>query len=226
MNLAIYLSAFLLGLGGSLHCLGMCGPLVMAVPYPGKKNKTLKMITYLTGKALAYASLGLIMGILGAGLYLLNWQQAVSIVSGLLIILITIFPLLKPSLGRFPLKNTMVKLLKNLKENPKWYYYVGLGFLNGLLPCGMVYVALTTAIVAGNPLSGALAMFLFGVGTMPILLAVKLFKSRIQGQKLKYVTITISIFVGLLLVLRGMNLGIPYVSPHFDQEKQEVRCAQ
>ncbi len=226
VNFTIYISAFLLGIGGSLHCLGMCGPLVMAVPFQSSSSKHLSMITYLVGKALAYTVLGVIMGLLGAGLFLMEWQQVVSIIAGVLIILMVIFPYLKPSFIRFPWQNTMSKILKNIGQNPRWYYYLSLGFLNGLLPCGLVYVALTTAVASGSPISGALAMFIFGIGTMPILLATMILKTKVSLNKqksLKLATTVVSLLVGLVLIIRGMNLGIPYLSPHFDHKHQTVK---
>jgi len=104
---------------------------------------------------------------------------------------------------------------------------LGIGFLNGLLPCGMVYLALGSALATGNMLNGALFMIFFGLGTMPALLAVAMggqlipFSARQRLQKVLPVFVA---SMGLLLILRGMNLGIPFVSPHLDTTETMVSC--
>lgn len=225
MNIAIYISAFLLGIGGSLHCLGMCGPLVMAVPFAQGKYRYMSMLIYLLGKSIAYASLGLIAGAFGAAFFLLKWQQALSITAGILVIAMALYPLLKPRLGYNWVNKAIATILKKMMAAPGWHHYLFLGYLNGLLPCGLLYVALTTAVVAGNITGGALVMFVFGIGTMPILLAAMLLKTKLAKNGLHYfrrVSIIISVAVGLLLVLRGLNLNIPYISPHANHHKKDV----
>lgn len=183
------------------------------------------MLIYLFGKALAYASLGLIFGSLGLGLFLLEWQQLISIVAGILIIIIALFPILKIKRANSFFQNKITQLFARFMNQNKWYTKPLLGFLNGLLPCGMVYVALTTAIISGHPLSGALAMLIFGIGTMPILFAAMFFKSKLSLKlrvQLKPVTLVLSLLVGVLMILRGADLGIPIISPHLEVHEDGV----
>lgn len=219
MDLVLFGSMFLLGLGGSLHCLGMCGPLVMAVPFPKSKETTATKLLYFFGKALAYGILGIIVGLLGLKAVWGESQRFISIFAGTLIILMVIFPLIKPKSGKFKFQKTFQEIFRKIKEQPKWYHFFQLGFLNGLLPCGMVYMALTAALASGGPLKGFFAMLAFGVGTTPILWGLAVLKTNVKfdlKKKLRPLTVLLSILVGVLLIFRGLNLGIPYISPAID----------
>ncbi|HTO17304.1 MAG TPA: sulfite exporter TauE/SafE family protein [Edaphocola sp.] len=216
MNTLVFASSFLLGIGSSLHCLGMCGPLVMAVPFPAKQRSSSTKFLYFGGKAIAYGTLGAIIGLLGLRAIWGEAQQYISIFAGAFIILLVLFPLLLIKNIRFPFQKYFQKIFSKMKESPKWYHFFQLGFLNGLLPCGMVYIALTAALASGSPLEGFIAMILFGIGTTPILWIVVAVKGKIRPSlklKLKPISIGISILVGILLILRGLNLGIPFISP-------------
>ena len=94
--------------------------------------------------------------------------------------------------------------------------FLTIGFLNGFLPCGLVYMAVLGAIAMGNPWKGALYMALFGLGTVPLMTTAIYFSGIIKGstrQKIRKLIPVFVIFVGILFILRGMGLGIPYVSP-------------
>jgi sulfite exporter TauE/SafE len=216
MNSLIIAAAFTLGIASSLHCLGMCGPLVMAVPFPHLKNRVLSKSLYFVGKALAYVFLGAIIGTLGLKAIWGNAQQYVAVFSGIILVLFTLLPFFQVKLKVSPIQRKLANVLHRMQDAPKDRYFFQLGFLNGLLPCGMVYIALTTALAAGNPIDGSLAMFSFGLGTTPVLWGLTLFKHkmsiRLRG-KLKPIQITISFLVGVLLIFRGLGLGIPYISP-------------
>lgn len=219
MDFVFFGSMFLLGLGGSLHCLGMCGPLVMAVPFPKSKETAGTKLLYFFGKALAYGILGIVVGTLGLKAIWGDSQRYISVSAGILVILMVIFPLIKPRLGKFQFQKTFQSIFKKIKENPKWYHFFQLGFLNGLLPCGMVYMALAAALASGSPVKGFFAMLFFGAGTTPILWVIAVLKASVKfdlKKKLKPITVSLSILVGLLLILRGLNLGIPYISPKMD----------
>ncbi len=224
MNTLIFTSSFLLGIGSSLHCLGMCGPLMMAVPFPESGAGRSFKVLYFLGKALAYGVLGALIGLLGLRAIWGEAQQYVAIAAGVLIILMVLFPLLKPKTLKFPFQKTFTQVFNRMKEQPRWWHFVQLGFLNGLLPCGMVYIALTAALASGSPFEGFIAMMLFGIGTSPVLWLVAVMKGKISfslRQKLKPVSIGISLVVGLLLVARGLNLGIPYISPKMNTANVE-----
>lgn len=227
-------TAMWMGLLGSFHCLGMCAPITWAVPgNAGKKWKWLSgRLVYNTGRVITYALLGVIAGLLGSSISMAGWQQGLSISAGALMLLGVLFfgmevpdkALLKP-LTRLIIwvKKKIGKLLMKKGVGAQ----MALGLLNGLLPCGLVYAALIAAISMGTIGGGALYMTLFGLGTFPMMLAAAFFgkmmshrfKQRIWNLAPKMVAI-----VGILFILRGMNLGIPYVSPALSQNGQITNC--
>lgn len=216
-------SMFLLGLGGSMHCLGMCGPLVMAVPFPKSRETVLTQFLYFLGKALAYGLLGILIGFLGLKSIWGESQRYLSLIAGVLIILMTVFPLIKPKIGKFKFQKNFQNIFKKIKEQPRWHHFLQLGFLNGLLPCGMVYMALAATLASGDPLNGFLGMLAFGFGTAPILWVLAVLKTNLKfdlKKKLKPLTVFLSILVGILLILRGLNLGIPFISPKMDTSQE------
>jgi len=214
-------SAFILGLAGSLHCIGMCGPIALLLPIPNGKNRTGGIVVYNFGRITTYGILGAILGGIGSLFFLAGWQQYLSIVIGSLLILFTYFYFSgRLNLTQFnPFRKFINSLKSNLGRQLKINTYSSLyfiGFLNGLLPCGLVYAALIGAVAVESPLYGSYFMMLFGLGTAPAMIAVGLFKSNVsnflRARLIKAVPFTI-VLAGLLLILRGMNLGIPYVSP-------------
>jgi sulfite exporter TauE/SafE len=220
-------SAFLIGLFGSFHCIGMCGPIAIALPIQNdsKFNLIFGRILYNIGRAITYAIIGLLFGLIGQSLSLAGFQQSVSILAGVLILLMVLLPskisqkiyLLKPAYGftNF-LKQKFGALLK--KKSVASTFLIGL--LNGFLPCGLVYIAVAGAIASGNFLDGAAYMFVFGIGTLPIMLAVSLAGNFISLNVRKRINKMIPAFMivlAFLFILRGMNLGIPYISPQLQQ---------
>lgn len=228
MNTGIIISSFILGIGSSVHCLGMCGPLALSIPYTESGiSKWTRLVVYYLAKALAYAGMGAVAGMLGKGFILMNWQQGLSIAAGIFIMLWVALPLLKPVSGMFAFQKQFAYLYGKLQRDPKVRYYFLLGWLNGFLPCGLVYTALAASTVTGGGLQGFTAMFLFGLGTAPVLMMVVLFKRKIGlrfRQLFRPLSMTLSIAVGILLILRGMNLGIPYVSPEFHHQQVKNCC--
>lgn len=224
MNTVVLVSSLLLGLASSLHCLGMCGPLIMAVPFPVKNKAWTYKFFYFLGKSLAYGSLGAVIGVLGLKAIWGEAQRYVSIISGILIVLLILLPLLRTARLKFPFQKAFASVFSRIQDNPRWAHFIQLGFLNGLLPCGMVYVALTAALASGGPLQGFIAMMLFGTGTSIVLWGVALLKGKLSWnlrRKLKPFSLAFSILVGALLIARGLNLGIPYISPKMNTVKTE-----
>jgi sulfite exporter TauE/SafE len=212
-------TAFMLGLVGSLHCAGMCGPLALALPPAGKSTLGYVggRVAYNLGRILTYCAMGLAGGAVGKSLVLAGVQRWMSIALGVLLITGLLasrkLALAKPvTLLVGQLKAAMGSLLKQ-----RTFLSLGvLGLLNGLLPCGLVYVAATGATATGGVLEGAEYMAAFGIGTVPMMLAISLSGKlvpvtlRLKLQK----AIPVSVFLlGALLILRGMSLGIPYISP-------------
>jgi len=212
-------TAFILGLFGSLHCAGMCGPLALALPVTGGKPASFfaGRLAYNLGRIVTYCVLGLAFGLIGKTLGLAGIQRWVSIALGVAL-LAGLFTSRKLALWRpitllvDRLKSAMGALLRRRSADA----LLVLGLLNGLLPCGLVYVACAGAVAAGDLFSGAFYMLAFGLGTVPMMLAIslsgKLVPFSLRTRLLKAVPLAVFI-LGTVLILRGMSLGIPYVSP-------------
>ena len=217
------LSALVLGLLGSLHCVGMCGPIAFMLPVDRSNNfkKIFQILMYHFGRLLAYGSIGLIFGLLGKGLYVFGMQQKLSIIIGVLMIAIVLIPYKLFSKYNFskPLFGIISKLKSQLgqelkKKSPDTFLTIG--FLNGFLPCGLVYMALFGAIAMGNAMEGSLYMILFGLGTIPLMTTAIYMSGFLKSSAKKRIQQLIPVFVvviGVLFILRGMGLGIPYISP-------------
>ncbi|MEO5911223.1 MAG: sulfite exporter TauE/SafE family protein [Pelobium sp.] len=212
--------AFMIGLFGSLHCVGMCGPLAFAIPDKSKSSWMMifQKLAYNLGRAITYAFLGLLIGILGKQLWLADLQQGISIVIGALIILITLprlLPLFKlPIPYGNPLQNTINHLLGKAITHKSGHFLIGI--LNGFLPCGFVYLALATAVSTNSILQSGLFMFFFGLGTIPLMLTAMLginFAKPAFRRQLNRLLPLLTIFLGFWFILRGLNLEIPYLSP-------------
>jgi uncharacterized protein len=214
------LSFILLGFLGSLHCLGMCGPIVLALPFAGTRD-TLKKMLYNSGRVITYAVMGLGAGFIGSRFFMAGIQQDMSVIFGASIVLYVVIPpsvknkLSSSSPVSFlykPVKLYIGKLLKSRNN----ISFLTMGLLNGLLPCGFVYMALAASVVTGSPLNGSLAMALFGLGTVPALfffsIAARLFTLNIRNKINRFIPV-FALILGIIFILRGLNLGIPYVSP-------------
>ncbi len=227
-------SAFILGLVGSLHCVGMCGPIALALPVAktGFWKPVRGRFMYNFGRIITYTILGLGAGLMGEGISLVGFQQLLSLMAGITLLLGILFNLKwenrlvsVPVIDRLliQLKRNMGGLLR--KANMQSMFHIGI--LNGLLPCGFVYIALAGAISTGDLTKGAGYMALFGLGTFPAMFALSLagnFLKKSIGKTFKPLMMGFAICFAILLILRGLNLGIPYVSPqpqaHFTQVQQ------
>lgn len=215
-----YWTAFVLGLVGSLHCAGMCGPLALAVP-GAAMNPTrfaLGRVAYNFGRIITYCALGMIFGLFGKTLLLAGIQRWVSIALGVMLI-VGVFTSRKLALWKpvTILVNQLKSHMSGLLRQRSLTSVGALGLLNGLLPCGLVYVAAAGATATEHMLSGAIYMAAFGAGTLPMMLAIGLGGKLVPlSFRLKLrAAIPVSVFLlGALLILRGMSLGIPYVSPN------------
>jgi sulfite exporter TauE/SafE len=217
-------TAFLLGLVGSAHCAGMCGPLALALPHRGRGAGSFLAgrLLYNLGRIVTYAVMGAVFGTIGQGVALAGVQRWVSLGLGAAILIgLCVSPRFA---GAIPVARGVSRLkaaLGKLLQQRAMPAMLGIGMLNGLLPCGLVYAAGAAATATGNMVSGAQYMIAFGLGTLPMLLAISLLGTRLQlalrfkVQRLIPVTLAI---VGLLLVLRGMELGIPYISPQLSAQ--------
>lgn len=219
---ALIISAFALGLFSSFHCIGMCGPIALAVPssrttWTGRTGDAL-LLNF--GRIATYALLGLLFGMFGRGLRLAGLQQGISIALGAVILIGLLWPALmkghvitgKLAMWTSGFRQVMARHLGRTSPTGLW----STGMLNGLLPCGLVYLALAGSLVQESPWQGSLFMISFGLGTIPALLAVRLGTAKLSMAKRALVRKLSPFLVagmGVLFVLRGMGLGIPYISP-------------
>lgn len=215
-------NGLLLGLASSLHCIGMCGPIAMAVPVNRKNNFSIfrDLMQYNLGRIVTYMIFGFVVGSIGFSVASFGILQIISILSGAFLILFAwrkwLNTSLHPKIPRINISGFVSQKMGKILRSKNPLKLSLLGFLNGLLPCGMVYVALLNALLAGNPWSSAFSMVTFGLGTLPAMLIVGFAARKITGKwrtKLNAGVPYLLTLVGVLIILRGMNLGIPLVSP-------------
>lgn len=212
-----------IGLVGSLHCIGMCGPIVVALPLKNQNlfTKIAGAILYNSGRVATYGLLGVLFGLLGKGIHMAGFQQWTSIILGVAMIVSVLFPFVfreKITVGNLlaGMASRLIVRLKKLFASRSYHALLAIGLLNGLLPCGLVYVAIAGAINSGTVVSGALFMVFFGLGTIPLLLIATLASDAIGQRirlKMQRAVPYFVFFLGVLFILRGMSLGIPYISP-------------
>mgnify|MGYP000580806858 FL=1 len=219
----MFITALILGILGSFHCVGMCGPIAFLLPLDRTNSvkKYSQLFLYHFGRLFTYSILGLLFGLLGKGLNLFGFQQKLSIAIGIIMILVIIIPqqhvkrfsILKPIYSAISkVKSALGSQLK--KRTPDTFFTIG--FLNGFLPCGLVYIAVFGAIASGSLLNGSLYMLGFGLGTIPLMTTAVYLGNFLKGelrQKIRKVIPVFVVIVGCFFILRGMGLGIPYVSP-------------
>ena len=230
-----YWQALLIGLLGSFHCVGMCGPIVIALPLKDTSwpNRIFSSLLYNGGRSITYGIMGMLFGLLGRGLYLGGVQRWVSIGLGAIMILSVLFPVVfrKISPGKqigYVLARIKAVFAKMFAVK-SWYSLLVIGLLNGLLPCGLVYLALAGAVLTGTAIQGAIYMILFGLGTIPVMLALSLAGNMVNlkiRNRIRKVIPVFIVVIGLLFIVRGLNLGIPYVSPQIEKHSLKAKCCQ
>ena len=223
MEIALIVSALILGLGSGFHCIGMCGPIALSMGLTKQQalNFHLQNTTYNLGRIVTYAFLGAVLGIVGEGFNVAGIQQYLTVGVGILLIVMALFSFggkdfasKIPFLSKF-LLSIKINLGKYLQK-PGYSSRFITGILNGFLPCGMVYMALTASLAAGGVWQGAAFMALFGLGTFPFMFAVVFFGNMMNTAfRIKVLKIIplMMIILGGIFVLRGLELGIPLVSP-------------
>ncbi len=215
--------ALLTGLVGSLHCIGMCGPIAVALPL-GNKGWGYRIfggVTYNVGRIISYAILGAVFGLLGKGIEMAGLQKWASILIGLIMVLSVVFPALfkgkiKIEQVFFGYAGKMIGKFRKLFTISSIPSLFLIGILNGFLPCGLVYVAIAGAINTNSFYDGIIFMILFGLGTLPMMLAIPLLGNMIGQKVRRKFSGVLNIFIvilGVLFILRGLSLGIPYLSP-------------
>jgi len=219
----VIISGFTLGAAGSLHCVGMCGPLSLALPvhHLSKTQKFLSLLLYQSGRIITYSAIGLLFGLAGRRIYMSGYQQWFSIGMGILVLGLALLYFIGRKTIHLKMLNRFYffvqqQISKLLKSVTGAFGFLLMGMANGLLPCGMVYVALAATLSFTRVIESISFMALFGAGTLPAMMltgyAGQLINPEWRSSLRKLVPVFISL-MGLLLILRGMNLGIPFISP-------------
>jgi sulfite exporter TauE/SafE len=208
-----------MGLLSSFHCIGMCGPIALALPVQ-KGNRWQQfggVFIYNAGRALSYAALGAVVGIFGNAVAVMGHLKIVSILAGTGMLAYVFLPkvfgagLVAPGFLQRPvthLKKEMATLLRS-RSLAGWFL---LGTLNGMLPCGLVYLALMSSVATGTSSGGAIFMFVFGMGTLPAMMAVGFFKNWITPAirtKFHQITPVFIAFAGIWLLYRSTLIETP-----------------
>ncbi len=226
--MAFLIAALTLGFLGGFHCLGMCGPIAMALPIGGfsKTEKVFSILAYNFGRIITYSAFGVLFGLIGASFSLFGYQQKLSVVLGALILIGLFIP--QQKLNTWAYSNGFFRVLQRVKNKIAMQFQqrgikslFTIGLLNGLLPCGMVYMALAGAVATGDVWKSVLFMAIFGLGTLPFMFTIS-YTSQLLSAKIKTgIRRLVPVMVGImavLLILRGLNLGIRYISPKLSQD--------
>lgn len=224
-------TAFMIGLVGSLHCVGMCGPIALSLPYQGKQRwmAALNVMLYNFGRVITYALLGLIIGVFGRGFFLAGFQSYVSIGLGVLLLFVAFLSIDIEShllrLKQVRALNTWVKKqLGRLLSKGGSNKLLFIGMLNGLLPCGLVYMGIVGAVTTDSLFNSALYMVSFGLGTIPLMLSTALAGQFIRPQWRIRMRKLIPVFLvafALLFIFRGLNFDVP-IELRFWEDMQDV----
>lgn len=216
-------TAFIFGLISSFHCIGMCGPIALMLPVDrsNQAKKVTQIISYHLGRLTAYGTIGLLFGILGKGFYLAGVQQNLSLFIGIAMIMVLLIP--EKIIAQYNLSKPVFKLISKVKsllgsqfKKKSYKSLFTIGLLNGFLPCGMVYVALFGAIAMQSALFGTYYMLLFGLGTVPMMSSVVYLNSLMTisfRNRIQKIIPYVGVVIGILFILRGLGIGIPYISP-------------
>jgi uncharacterized protein len=218
-----------------LHCIGMCGPLSLALPlhHLSKTKKFFSLLLYQFGRIITYSVIGLLFGLAGRRIYIGGYQQAFSIIMGTIVLIFAALYFLRNRtvhlkfLDRFYLF-IQQKVVKLLRSPHGIFTFLLLGMANGLLPCGMIYIALATTLSFPEVSQSVLFMAMFGAGTLPAMMlagyASQMIRPKWRIEIRKLVPVFISI-MGIILILRGLDLGIPFISPKLPHATaQAVAC--
>ncbi|HBZ54208.1 MAG TPA: hypothetical protein DEO88_02280 [Syntrophobacteraceae bacterium] len=223
---------FIVGLLGSVHCLGMCGPLVVAYALCRKSTDTGEKpgwrswyrrgiahhIAFHSGRLVAYSLLGTmtaaLTGAAGIGRFFLNANGIIKVGGGVVLVLLGLmvlrvlpFPTWLTSVSLAP-KSFWGRRLPPLLQSQRFAPRIFLGMATGLLPCSLSWAMLVTAAATQEPVRGGLTMLLFGLGTVPLLLLTGLsahllsIRIRFLGERLAAVTVMI---MGVVLVVQGIG---------------------
>ena len=227
----VILSGLILGFISSFHCVGMCGPIAFSLPihYLPRSKKLFGILFYNIGRVVTYSLLGLLFGYISHQIFLQGFQQWFSIILGIIILVILLQSIISKKilhLNFFDKINIQLQqFIGKYIQQKQLYGMFLIGIANGLLPCGMVYFAIAGALATGSIIGGVVFMASYGLGTMPFMVMLSYFGFMISISLRNTMKKIVPYFVAVmavLLILRGMNLGIPYISPYFDNTSDKA----
>ncbi len=229
----LFLTALTLGMIGSFHCVGMCGPLAFSLPLKNDNDwsRFSGSFLYNIGRVTTYILLGVIFGFAGKSFSIFGFQQGLSIILGIFILLILFFSKSQLALNvkyfQWPAYNETIRALLGqlFFKKSNWSLYA-IGILNGLLPCGLIYLAIAGATATADPIRSSFFMASFGLGTLPVMWSVSFFGNYVGlgvRKKIKRIYPVMMALTACLLIIRGMGLDIPYLSPSTKYNSKEVQ---
>jgi hypothetical protein len=222
-----------MGLAGSVHCIGMCGPLALSLPIAQQTSfsRIAGGFIYNAGRIITYSVLGLLIGLLGDSFIHSQWQNSLSVAMGIIILLYLFLPKKIFHFSSTHFLSTPFILLRrklgHLFQSKKAGSLFFIGILNGLLPCGLVYLALSSSAIMASAVHGGMFMFFFGAGTFPVMFATVIAGNYLNlslRMKLNKAVPVLLFLMALLLILRGLHLGIPFISPEMNHRAGGVSC--
>ena len=194
--------ALTLGFLGSFHCVGMCGPIALALPLNRSSlfSRVTGTLLYNLGRAFMYGLFGALFGLVGQSFVIAGYQQALSISLGVGILILVLLP--SSISNRFKITSFIYSYIGKVKQKLSLLFkkstYSSLffiGTLNGLLPCGLVYLGIAGAIATGNSLQGSVFMFVFGLGTLPAMFALAFLSNSISINFRNKISKAVPVFV-------------------------------
>jgi sulfite exporter TauE/SafE len=234
---SLLIAAFIMGSIGSVHCIGMCGPLALSLPVVTNDHTSrfISTLLYNAGRVFTYACLGAIFGMIGMSFAFFGYQQWLSVLLGVTIIFFIVLP---KKYFQSSKNNTVIRFFENIRlslgrlfSKRKYHSVFSIGLLNGLLPCGLVYIAIAAAVSTASVVKSSLFMASFGLGTLPVMWSIAFFGSSINMNirlKIRKMYPYVMLLMAILLIIRGLGLEIPYMSPVLNQDqgsvKQEIIC--
>lgn len=217
----MWLTALIMGVAGSLHCAGMCSPLAMAITSTNKTALT-NRILYNLGRILTYGILGAAVAGVGFVLPISGFQNILSLVLGTGLILVAVIgykgtriPFVTNGLSQF--SSGLKKIFSGIIRHKTPAAFLLLGAINGLLPCGLTFLALSVCLTLAAPIDGFMYMLLFGAGTLPVMLGLVSaagFVTRKLRWNIQTITTGMMVISGVLLIVRVFLIHLPEGHQH------------
>ncbi len=210
-------TAFTVGLFGSLHCVGMCGPIAFIVGGQKTEYRWLNAILYNAGRVVTYMLMGAVIGLIGKGLFMAGLQKWVSIIIGISLLAVAIFSVnIETKIVNIPFVSRLMTKLKSqlgvFLQKHSFNAYFAVGLLNGLLPCGLVYMGIAGAMSTSDITSSIAYMAMFGLGTFPMMVASTMVGNVASvplRKMVKRVYPVLLILFAFLFLMRGLNFDLP-----------------